>query len=197
MCYYPTCSLHRLYHVPARRFGWPDQFWECEREAAERAEGEVALKVAQAAARAATQADARAEAMSAGEAARELEAAGRSHPSSHAHETRHGHGNKPPHHQRGGPGDGRLGVPLHVRVLPTARRIFDLKEIAAAPGPAEMRGALRVARPEAFRECHMLRRELYGLPGGDGVHWGPAVHDAWLQLVLNAFCSPGTAAPPP
>lgn len=44
------------------------------------------------------------------------------------------------------------------------------------------------SRPEAFASCPMVRRELYGLPGGDGVHWGVAVQDAWAQLLLHALC---------
>ena len=34
----------------------------------------------------------------------------------------------------------------------------------------------------------MVRRQLYGLPEGNGVHWGVAAHDLWVQSVLNAIC---------
>ena len=44
------------------------------------------------------------------------------------------------------------------------------------------------SRPQAFARCPMVRRELYGLPGGDGVHWGPAIQDAWAQLLLHSLC---------
>ena len=50
------------------------------------------------------------------------------------------------------------------------------------------------SRPEQFASCPMVRRELYGLPGGDGVHWGVAVQDAWAQLLLHALCPSGAAS---
>ena len=58
------------------------------------------------------------------------------------------------------------------------RVLLDLKQIVAIE-----------SRPHLLRECPMLRRELYGLPAGDGVHWGVSVLDAWFQAaVLRALC---------
>lgn len=76
--------------------------------------------------------------------------------------------------QRSPPSDRPVGIPASGAL---ERLIIDPKELTAMD-----------ARPEQFARCPMIRRELYGLPHGDGVHFGPAVQDALWQALLNAVC---------
>ena len=75
----------------------------------------------------------------------------------------------------------RLGARLATRrpkhATRTHTRVVDLKPLVALE-----------SRPELVEQCPMVRRELYGLAGGVGVHWGPAVLDAWLQVILRELC---------
>ena len=57
-------------------------------------------------------------------------------------------------------------------------QIVDLKPLVASE-----------LHPEMFEQCPMVRREMYGLAAGGGIHWGPALHDAWTQFFLRELCS--------
>ena len=53
-------------------------------------------------------------------------------------------------------------------------RILDMKPLMATE-----------TRPDLVAQCPMIRRELYGLSGGGGIHYGPAVLDAWTQIIAG------------
>jgi len=149
------------YGGPLEKFGWPETKWLCERTVAARTFARI---------------------RAAGAAI-----------SQHGGRT-----SAPRKHEKHRRSEGSAAVPLPDLLEPSTggTTIGQAATLAAAAGSRSQIVDLKplVAaeiHPEIFEECPMVRRELYGLASGGGIHWGPAMHDAWTQIALHALCGGG------
>lgn len=149
------------------KHGWPETKWLCERAAAAKAHAQLGATAVP------------------GSFGRRMSSGGETR-----HDARHDAGHEPSSehaahskHRHTTTGTAAtVATAANDAALPARSQIIDLKPLVASE-----------VHPELFEHCPMIRRELYGLAQGGGIHWGPAMHDAWTQFALHALCASGSA----